>query len=192
MALGVSRVKEPESDVVHRAIQGDQAAFNWLFQRYSRPLLSFLCGIAGRKELAEDLMQETISRAYLLLPKLRDESKFSTWLFGIARNVAREAQRQQARNPGSTGLDNPEVDRLMDPKANAEANVLTLHLHRAIREGIGALDEQLRTALGLRVFAEMKYQEIAEVTGWSEAKVKIEIHRARLKLRRVIGPYLGR
>ena len=116
--------------------------------------------------------------------------RLSSWLFGIAKNVTRESERRQARNPGSASLDDPEVDRLRDPKSDSEAGAQRLQLHRAIRAGIDTLDQDLRTALGLRVFAEMKYDEIAEITGWSSAKVKIEIHRARLKMRKAIAPYI--
>jgi RNA polymerase sigma-70 factor (ECF subfamily) len=190
MTLEVSLVEESEQDFVRRASQGDPAAFNWLFRRYSQPLLKFLHGMTGHREQAEDLMQETISRGFLSLPKLRCDAKFSTWLFGIAKNVTREMQRRQAHNPGSASLDDPEVDTLLDPKANSEAGAQRHQLHSAIRAGINTLDRDLRTALGLRVFAEMKYDEIAEITGWSSAKVKIEIHRARLKMRKAMAPYI--
>jgi len=190
MTVESSQVEESEQDFVRRASQGDSAAFTWLFRRYSRPLMSFLFGMTGHREQAEDLMQETISRVFLNLPKLRSDAKFSTWLFGIAKNVTREMLRGRAHNPGSKSLDDLEVDTLADPKANAEASAQRLELHRAIRAGISTLDQDLQTALGLRVFAEMKYDEIAEMTGWSSAKVKIEIHRARLKMRKAIAPYI--
>lgn len=93
---------ESETDIVRQAKAGDHAAFGQLFQRYRRPVLSFLYGMTNRRDLTEDLLQETVSRAFVLLPNLREESKFSTWLFGIARNVARE--RDAAGSATAIGL----------------------------------------------------------------------------------------
>jgi RNA polymerase sigma-70 factor, ECF subfamily len=184
-------VEEPEPDIVSRAMQGDESAFSRLYHRYSRPLMSFLYGMAGRQESAEDLMQETVSRAFCLLPDLHDGAKFSTWLFGIARNVAHENCRRHIRVHKQVGLDNQEVQRLSTSGANPEKEAIKQQLYQAINNGLGSLDEDLRTVLALRVFAEKKYQEIAEITGWSLSKVKIEIHRARIKMRKTIEPHLG-
>jgi RNA polymerase sigma-70 factor, ECF subfamily len=184
-------VEESEPDIVRRAIQGDESAFSRLYQRYSRPLMSFLCGMACGRESVEDLMQETISRAFSLLHNLRDETKFSTWLFGIARNVALENCRRRFSDSGQVGLDHRQVTALSAAKADPEADAIKQQLYQAINRGLSSLDEDLRTVLALRVFAEKKYQEIAEITGWSLPKVKIEIHRARIRMRKTIEPHLG-
>jgi RNA polymerase sigma-70 factor (ECF subfamily) len=183
-------VDEAELDIVRRAMQGNQLALSQLFHRYSRPVLSFLYGMVGLKDLAEDLMQETISRAFLLLGNLRDETKFSTWLFGIARNVARENIRRRIRDLKHMKSDNPNVGKLLGSKASPETDVMKQQLFQAIAHGLNALDEEPRMVLTLRVFAEKKYQEIAEITGWSLAKVKTEIHRARAEMRKRMAPYL--
>ncbi len=191
MTPGALAVEESESEIVRRAMQGDDPAFSRLFQRYSRPLQSFLFGMSGRRELAEDLMQETISRAFQLLPNLRDESKFSTWLFGIARNVALELYRQRSRDLKQVGLNHQEVQKLSDRGSSPETDVIKQQLYQAINNGFHLLDEESRAVLALRVLAEKKYHEIAEITGWSLPKVKVEIHRARLKMRKIIEPHLG-
>jgi RNA polymerase sigma-70 factor (ECF subfamily) len=191
MIPGALAVEEPETDIVRRAMQGEDPAFSQLFHRYSRPLQSFLYGMAGRRESAEDLMQETVSRAFRLLPTLRDESKFSSWLFGIARNVALETCRRHPRNLKQVGLDHQEVQKLSDPGMSPETDAMKQQLYRAVNTGLSLLDEESRTVLALRVFAEKKYQEIAEITGWSLPKVKVEIHRARLKMRKIVEPHLG-
>jgi RNA polymerase sigma-70 factor, ECF subfamily len=184
-------VEESEPDIVRRAIQGDESAFSRLYQRYSRPLMRFLYGMAGGRESAEDLMQETISRAFSHLHKLRDEAMFSTWLFGIARNVALENCRRRISGSGHLGLDHRQVKTLSVAKADPEADAIKRQLYQAVNRGLNALDEDLKAVFALRVFAEMKYQEIAEITGWSLPKVKIEIHRARIKMRKALEPHLG-
>lgn len=183
-------VVDTKIELVRRAQQGDQRAFGQLFHRYNLPVLSFLYGMVGERELAEDLMQETFSRAFTRLGGLRDEAKFSTWLFGIAKNVAREGHRQQASDQNRMALDDPHLGELFDPSASPERDVMKQQLCQAISRGFAALDEERRTALALRVLAEKSYQEIAEITGWSLAKVKTEIHRARLEMREMIQPYL--
>ena len=77
--------------VVTRAKAGDEEAFHLIFNRYGRPVLSFIHNHVQNRELAEELAQETFVRAYRNLPALREELRLSTWLFGIARNVVREA-----------------------------------------------------------------------------------------------------
>src|SRR5207244_11201926 len=78
------------ADLVARACEGDQEAFRLIFERYSRPLISFVYDQVGNRELAEELTQETFVRAYRSLRTLREETKLSTWLFGLAQNVHRE------------------------------------------------------------------------------------------------------
>src|SRR5437660_12446038 len=86
------------ADLVARACQGEQEAFRLIFERYSRPLISFIYDLVGDREMAEDLTQETLIRAHRGLKALREEAKLSTWLFGIAKHVAREALRSPARH----------------------------------------------------------------------------------------------
>jgi len=184
-------VAESEAEIVRLAKQGDHPAFSQLFQRYRRPVLSFLYGMTGRRDTTEDLLQETVSRAFLLLPNLREESKFSSWLFGIARNVVRERSRSKLRNCDPVDLERSSAHTVSDPRPDPETDAIQRQLYQAIRKGFAVLDEDRRTALALRVLAEKQYQEIAEITGWSLARVKIEIHRARLEMRKMLEPYLG-
>src|SRR5687768_11834849 len=101
LALSASGLKNRESshagvvmnssqDLIARARTGDPEAFGLLFERHARSVLAFLSNLLGRRDVAEELTQETFVRAYRGLPEFRDEAKFSTWLFGIAKNVARE------------------------------------------------------------------------------------------------------
>ena len=192
MVLETDGVKELGTDVVRRAKSGDQYAFNQLFSRYERPLRSFLHGMTGRCGSTDDLVQETLCRAFQLLPDLRNESRFSTWIFGIARNVALEFCRRQPSSPKRIEWDHADVQMLCDSGLSPEAAMIKGEFYKAVSRGFNLLDEDLRTVLALRVFAEKKYSEIAEITGWSLPKVKVEIYRARLKMRGIIAPHIGR
>src|SRR6266496_4258956 len=76
------------ADLVARACEGDQEAFRLIFERYSRPVISSIYDLVSDRELAEELTQETFVRAYRSLRTMREETKLSTRLFGIAKNVA--------------------------------------------------------------------------------------------------------
>src|SRR5687768_8856578 len=82
-------------ELIIRARRGDDEAFRLIFERYARPIISFIYDMVGQRELAEDLTQETFVRAYKNLSALQDDTKLSMWLFGIARNVARESLRSR-------------------------------------------------------------------------------------------------
>jgi RNA polymerase sigma-70 factor (ECF subfamily) len=192
MVSGTECVKELESDVLLRATRDEQHAFVQMFRRYERPLRSFLYGMTGRRGSVDDLIQETLSRAFQFLPGLRDETKISTWIFGIARNVALESCRQRYWNLKQIEWDHQEVQTLCDSNTNPESDAINNELYEAVSRGFNLLDEDLRTVLTLRVFAEKKYSEIAEITGWSLSKVKVEIYRARLKMRKILAPHLER
>src|ERR1700747_301292 len=98
-------VMNSSADLVSRACRGDQEAFRLIFERYSRPMISFIYDQVGDRELAEELAQETFVRAYRSLKSLREEAKLSTWLFGIAKNVARESIRSKVRDRHNVDLD---------------------------------------------------------------------------------------
>lgn len=181
---------ESEMDTVRRAKQGDHPAFDLLYRRYRRPVLSFLYGMTGRRDLAEDLLQETVSRAFVLMPNLREESRFSTWLFGIARNVVREQQRNLLRDRIRLDPDASLADAACDPRPDPETDAIRQQLYRAIGRGLGILGEDRRAALALRVLGEKQYREIAEILGWSLSRAKVEVHRARVEMRKWMGPYL--
>src|SRR6266567_1679011 len=97
------------ADLIARACQGDPEAFRLIFERYSRPVISFIYDMVSNRELAEELTQETFVRAYRNLRTMREEIKLSTWLFGIAKNVARESIRARMRDNAHVDLEDKSV-----------------------------------------------------------------------------------
>ncbi|MCU1264328.1 MAG: polymerase sigma factor, sigma-70 family [Acidobacteria bacterium] len=179
------------ADLIARACQGDQEAFRLIFERYSRPVISFLFDLVSNRELAEELTQETFVRAYRNLATMRAETKLSTWLFGIARNVAREALRARMRDNHQVDLEDKAVLDLSDSRPVPVERLLGKELNEVIQRSLAALDEDKRTVFTLRVFQQCSYEEIAEITGFSIAKLKTDLHRARSEMRRRISPYAG-
>jgi RNA polymerase sigma-70 factor (ECF subfamily) len=178
-------------ELVARVRAGDEEAFRLIFDRYSRPVLGFIFDMVGDRSLAEDLAQETFVRAYRGLQTLREETKLSTWLFGIARNCAREQLRTRRRDAGNVELDAEPAFELHDHARTPSGELLDKELSTVIQTALGKLDEDKRTVFTLKVLQQRSYEEIAEITGFSVGKLKTDLHRARAEMRRRIGPYLG-
>jgi RNA polymerase sigma-70 factor, ECF subfamily len=177
--------------VVERARHGDEDAFHLIFNRYGRPVLSFIYNFVGNRELAEELAQETFVRAYRNLGGLKDDLRLSTWLFGIARNVVRESARQARKDERKVGLDEPESLSLESKGILPEGAMLDRELNEAIQKALLALDEDKRVVFSLKIFHEKSYEEISAITGHSVGKLKTDLHRARLEMRKQIAPYLS-
>jgi len=176
---------------VARAKCGDEDAFHLIFNRYGRPVLSFIHNFVHDRALAEELAQETFVRAHRNLCGLKDDLRLSTWLFGIARNVAREAARQARKDDMKVGLDEPESLRLESKGVLPEGALLDRELTEAIRKALVELDDDKRIVFSLKIFHEKSYEEISAITGHSIGKLKTDLHRARLEMRKRIAPYLS-
>lgn len=177
-------------DLIARVRSGDDEAFRLIFERYARPVISFIYDMVGERALAEELMQETFVRGYKNLGALRDETKLSTWLFGIARNVALESLRAKRRTDRQLELDDPLVKGLRDAGVPPDDDLINKEMHRAIHAALRELDEDKRLVFALKVFQQQSYEEIALITGFSMAKLKTDLHRARREMRRLLRPYM--
>jgi RNA polymerase sigma-70 factor (ECF subfamily) len=122
---------------------------------------------------------------------MRAGTKLSTWLFGIARNVARESLRARARANSHVDLADKSVMDLSDNKPEPVDGVLSKELNAVIRRSLAALDEDKRLVFTLKVLHQCSYEEIAMITGFSLAKLKTDLHRARAEMRKRISPYAG-
>ena len=179
------------ADLVSRVCQGDSEAFRLIFERYSRPVISFIFDMVGDRDLAEELTQETFVRAHRSLATMRTDTKLSSWLFGIAKNVAREALRTRVRNSNHVDLSDKTVLGLSDDQPVPVDRLLSKELNELVRRSLAALDEDKRLVFVLKVFHQCSYEEIAGITGFSLAKLKTDLHRARAEMRRRIRPYAG-
>ena len=178
-------------ELVARAREGDGDAFRAIFDRYSKPVTSFLCDLVGDRGLAEELAQETFVRAYKALGSFREDGRVSTWIFGIAKNVARESHRSRRRESSRVALDDEGVVELSDAAPLPEHQLLGKEFTRLVHDALGALDDDKRTVFALKVFQQKSYEEISEITGSSVPKLKTDLHRAKAEIRRRIRPYLG-
>jgi len=178
------------ADLVARACRGEQEAFRLIFERYSRPVISFIYDLVSDRGLAEELTQETFVRAFRNLGTFRQETKFSTWLFGIAKNVARESLRARMRASRQVDLEDKSVLDLSDHSPVPVHQLLNKELNELIQRSLALLDDDKRLVFTLKVFQQCSYEEIADITGFSISKLKSDLHRARSEMRRRISPYV--
>lgn len=186
-----ARATSSSEELVTRARGGDEEAFRLIFNRYARPIISFIYDMVGRRDLAEELAQETFVRAFRSLHSMREDTKLSTWLFGIAKNVARESLRARRRDEREVGIDDDAVANLGDGLVPPDGALLNKELNGVIQNALEKLDEDKRLVFTLRVFQQRSYDEIAQITGFSVPKVKTDLHRARTEMRDRIRTYLG-
>jgi len=177
------------------------AAFEELMLRYQNRLVTVLEHLVGRRDVAEDLAQEVFLRVYRARKTYVPGSKFSTWLFTLATNVASNSLRSQSRRrevnwkarPGeSTGANT------LDQMAQAASSLMPTRqadkseMCAVVREAIGTLNERQRLAVLLSKFENMSYEDIAETMEMTPQAIKSLLSRARGNLRAVLEPYLER
>jgi RNA polymerase sigma-70 factor (ECF subfamily) len=170
--------------LVERARTGDERAYAVLFERYHQLLLRFFARRLSDRELVREAAQETLARAFVRLDDLRAPERLRSWLFAFARLVLLEMLRPRALPPA------PPVANTEDfgPETRLMQQELGHALQQALRD---ELSESRRTALLLRLVDEKEYREIGAELEWSGAKVKNEIHRARVRLRHRLRSWRG-
>lgn len=181
---------ESSEDLLARARRGDDEAFRLIFEQNHRFVMRFLYGMVGERALAEELTQETFMRAYRNLSTLRSEAKLSTWLCGIAKNVAYNCLRSRRREIYTPGTDERAGDKMVGDELPPDRRLLNTELRRVIYSALGKLDEDKRLVFTLKVLQQQSYEQIAAATGFSNPKLKTDLHRAKAEMRRMIGPYL--
>src|SRR5664279_3762151 len=150
----------PEAEVRDRAdmerlIAGQDTALNDLMERHAMPVFHFLCRMVGNEDDANDLAQETFVRVFKSRDSFRAEQKFSTWLFTIAANLARNHFRWRSRHPNiSLDAENPETKQTLGSTLPANSPVpsdeaLAMERADAVRAAVGKLPEDLREAIVL-------------------------------------------
>jgi RNA polymerase sigma-70 factor, ECF subfamily len=172
-------------------VRPDDEAFRLIFAQHHRFIFRFLYGMVGEHHLAEDLTQETFMRAYWSMNTLRGESKLSTWLCGIAKNVALNTLRDRHQEFSTVEINDQSVANISEADGIApDDQLLNKELGTVIHNALGRLDSDKRMVFVLKLLQQRSYDEIAEITGFSIAKLKTDLHRAKAEMRSLIRPYL--
>ena len=182
-----------EAALLASALRGQEAALQALYTAHAPAILRFLGDLLGDRAAAADGTQETFVRAFRRLDTLRDRERVLPWLFGIARNVSleqRKARRRRGRFLVADRGDDDPTPEAADPRT-PEAELLGREAARIIEAALSRLSDDRRAMLLLRLDHGLAYDEIAALMGFSLAKVKVEIHRARQLLRAELDAYGG-
>ena len=177
-------------DLIRRVQSGDAAAFRQIYEQQHRFVLRFLYAMVGEIGLAEELTQETFVRAFTGIGAMRNEAKLTTWLGGIAKNVASNSFRSRRREDRNLEIDSSTVKKLTAQMPSPDDQLLNTELQEVIRVALGKLAEDKRLVFVLKVLQHKSYEEIAEITGFSIPKLKTDLHRAKAEMRKTIRPYL--
>src|SRR5262249_54626992 len=191
-------LRDPDIRLMLRVRSDEPGAFEELVERFQRRLVGVMSHLVGSPEEAEDLAQEVFLRVYRARAKYRPRSKFSTWLFTIANNLALNSLRARQRKPvvplaardsGPLGP-RPQEQLVHDPGTGPVQRAQQHELTDLIRQALDQLNERQRMAVVLNKFEDMNYAEIAEVMGLTTKAVKSLLSRARTNLRAALSGYI--
>ena len=173
-----------DQQLVERVQAGDKRAFDLLVLKYQHKIISLVGRYVRDQHEAMDVSQEAFIKAYRALQNFRGDSQFYTWLYRIAISTAKNYLVSKSRRPSSTDIDVADAEQFADnekliDEASPEDFIMTQELSQVIQDSLSQLPEDLRTALTLREFEGMSYEEIAEVMGCPVGTVRSRIFRAR-------------
>jgi RNA polymerase sigma-70 factor (ECF subfamily) len=175
---------------------GHDAALNALMARHASGVFHFLCRLTGNEEDANDLAQETFVRVFKACQSYRPGERFSTWLFTIAANLARNHFRWRARHPNlSLDAENPETEQSLGSTLPAKTPgpaeaALAGERAAAVRRAVRSLPEDLREAVVLCEWEERSVAEAAAIAGATPKAVESRLYRARQVLRERLKAWL--
>jgi RNA polymerase sigma-70 factor (ECF subfamily) len=179
-----------DADVMLRVKAGDDAAFDFLVQKYRRPMISFMYRMAHNSAIAEDLAQEVFLRVYRSRANYEASAKFSTWLYRIATNLAANHARdtRHERPENQVSIDEPDTETgltvdVADSSLTAEENIVRRERMAAIRQRVQDLPDRQRTAVIMHKYQQMDYKQISKVLKLSESATKSLLFRAYETLR---------
>jgi len=179
-----------DEELVARSIGGDQESFNQLVLRWERPIYALAYRVIGREEDARDVCQETFLRAFRALNGFRGQAKFSSWLYRIALNLCRDWVRKERRTPviqAPEELEVLEMAAVREPPPSVEDLVARRELTRVVERAMARLPEEQRTAIILKEYHELTFQEIADLVGCPLSTVKTRLYQGLSVLRRELA-----
>jgi len=173
-----------DSELMIRLARGEDEVLDVLMRRWGDRLISFLYRMTGRRDVAEDLAQETFVKLYQARGRYKPSGTFSTWLFVIAANLGRNHARWLSRHP-TVSMDDSDANgeasfpEPADPSRAPDGKAIGNEIADTVNRAVLALPLDLREALTLFVHEDMGYADIAGILGCSTKAVETRIYRAR-------------
>lgn len=176
---------------------GNMAGFDFLIQKYRKPIIRFMYRMVHNQAVAEELAQEVFLRIYRSRETYRAEARFSTWLYRIATNLgvnhARDTRHERAASTVYLDETDPETGTtpdVADAEPGVEAKMLRRERMEAIRQHVMALPERQRMAVLMHKYEGMDYKQIGEVLKLSESATKSLLFRAYQTLREKLKDFI--
>jgi len=193
-------LKSSNSELIKRAIDGDEGAYRELLQNYHGAIFNLLFKMVRNREETEDLVQEAFMKAFRALPSFNEEYAFSTWLYKIAINNCIDHMRKKRLKTYS--MNKPvqskdgEIEReFPDTSMSPDKKLLSDERATLIENAIDDLPENYKVAIVLRHSEEKSYEEIAQILNIPLGTVKARIFRAREMLKKMLksklSPHMG-
>lgn len=186
-----------DTALVNAYLEGETRSFDVLVERYQTRLLNFVYRIVGDRERAEDLVQEVFIRVYRHLGRFDRSKKFSTWIYTIASNLAKNELRNRSRNPlvlftsMTKGWEDEERPlEFEDPTSRPDDLFRKRHVREMVESSVAQLPTHHREVFVLREIEGRSYEEIAEITHCNLGTVKSRLNRARNSFAEIIEPSL--
>ena len=195
----VSHLKlQSDEDLMEACVEDSEEAFEELVERYKSRIINIISRYIGDRERARDLTQEVFMRVYIHRRRYRRSGKFSTWIYTIGVNLAKNEIRRKVRLNRTIPVDTvTEMNesgtlQLTDHSPIQDEQVVTRDLTRVVRDAIQKLPPKYREVLVLRDLQELSYIEIGEILGIPGGTVRSRINRARLALKDKLVPFMQR
>jgi RNA polymerase sigma-70 factor, ECF subfamily len=176
-----------DEELVARSMGGDLDSFNQLVLRWERPIYALAYRVIGREEDARDVAQETFLRAFRALNGFKGQAKFSSWLYRITLNLCRDWIRKERRTPVSQAPEGVDIIELAGegaPTDTIEQLVGRNQLSRAVSKAMASLPEEQRTAIILKEYHGLTFQEIADMLDCPLSTVKTRLYQGLSVVRR--------
>ena len=173
-----------DKQLVARVQKGDSRAFDMLVMKYQQRIMALISRYVHDADEVQDVAQEAFIKAYKALPRFRGDSAFYTWLYRIAVNTAKNHLVSRSRRPPGSDVDLSDAEYLeggagLRELENPENRLFGDELKQVVEQAISGLPDDLRTAVTLRVFDGLSYEDIADVMDCPVGTVRSRIFRAR-------------
>ena len=174
--------------LLQKSVEGDQAAFLELYDRYRQPIFRFAYRLLGSVEIAEDVTHDCFLSLIRKPDNFRPErASLKTYLYAAARNLALKHFRNQGRE---TGMDEVAEEPQESPRRGPLRRLLDEELVTQVRDAVLNLPPMQREALVLFEYEGLSLSEVAEIAGTDVGAIKARLYRAREGLRRFLKPYM--
>ena len=187
--------KEIDLSLVKRVKKGDYRAFDLLVLKYQSRVIATAFKFVKEKQLAEDIAQEAFIKSYKSIDSFREESSFYTWVYRITVNTAKNYLVSSKRRDEIMISDLSQDDSFYPEKLDVDSPQEILkasELRDLIFETLSSLGEETRTALSLREFDGLSYEQIAEIVQCPVGTVRSRIFRGREVIEEVVGKHMDK